>query len=304
MKITRWKLISLLVAMVATLTVAGCGSDEGDSTTGSEDTNYSEAVDYTITGIEPGAGTSKNTELALEEYDSLEGWEANFSSTGAMLSALDQAIENKEPIIITGWTPHWMFAKHPDMKFLDDPKEVYGGSEDIRTGTRKGLKEDMPNAYKLLDQFKLEIEDMENMMNQINDAEPSEVAAQWIEDNPDKVAEWTKGVQEVDGRSIEIVAIPWDSDRIATAVMTEVLKNKGYEVESTPVDVAVMFETLANGEADATFGLWMPVTHASFYEKHKDHIDDLGPFLEGARIGMVVPSYMDIDSIEDLQPKE
>ena len=45
-------------------------------------------------------------------------------------------------------------------------------------------------------------------------------------------------------------------------------------------------------------------THASFYEKHKENIVDLGENLTGTQNGLVVPEYMDIDSIEDLQPKE
>ena len=36
------------------------------------------------------------------------------------------------------------------------------------------------------------------------------------------------------------------------------------------------------------------------YAKYEAEIDDLGANLEGAKIGLVVPAYMDIDSIEDL----
>ncbi|MYL61338.1 glycine/betaine ABC transporter, partial [Virgibacillus halodenitrificans] len=36
--------------------------------------------------------------------------------------------------------------------------------------------------------------------------------------------------------------------------------------------------------------------------KYSDQFDDLGANLEGAKIGLVVPSYMDIESIEDLEP--
>lgn len=34
------------------------------------------------------------------------------------------------------------------MKYLEDPDNVYGDREVIKTLARKGLKEDMPNAYK------------------------------------------------------------------------------------------------------------------------------------------------------------
>jgi len=131
--------------------MAACGGETNDNANENEnndDVNYSEAVDYTITGIEPGAGISVTTERALEEYDELQGWEVELSSTGAMMSELDTKIENEEPIIVTGWNPHWMFAKYPDLKYLDDPDEIYGGTESIHSLTRLGFAEDHPEAKK------------------------------------------------------------------------------------------------------------------------------------------------------------
>ncbi|WP_319830099.1 glycine betaine ABC transporter substrate-binding protein [Bacillus solitudinis] len=46
---------------------------------------------------------------------------------------------------------------------------------------------------------------------------------------------------------------------------------------------------------------WLPGTHDAYYQDFKDDLVDLGPNLEGAKIGLVVPSYMDIDSVEDLK---
>ncbi len=60
-----------------------------------------------------------------------------------------QAIKNNEDIVITGWSPHWMFAKY-DLKYLADPKGTMGGEEAIHTMARQGLKEDQPNHVQLL----------------------------------------------------------------------------------------------------------------------------------------------------------
>lgn len=298
----------LFIVVISLLVLAAC-SGEDESKESDKDTNgevdYSEEVEYTITGIEPGAGISVTTEKAIEEYDELDGWEVELSSTAAMMSALEQAISNEEPIIITGWNPHWMFAQYPDMKYLDDPKNVYGGDEDIVTLARLGLKEDKPEAYKLIDQFEWEVEDMEDIMYEaVESGEEIEVVAeQWVEDNPDKVDQWLEGVNDVDGVDFELVSTPWDSERASSGVLKIAMEKKGFNVTVTPVDVAVVFESVANGDADATIAAWLPGTHKEFYEKNKDDMEDLGPNLTGTKIGLTVPKYMDIDSIEDLHAK-
>ena len=298
----------LLIGLVAMLALAACGSTNDESDSNSDNntgTNYGEAVDYTITGIEPGAGISVTTEKAIEEYDSLAGWEVELSSTAAMMSELDKAIDNEEPIIITGWNPHWMFAKYPDMKYLDDPKGVYGGEEGINSLARLDLEEDKPEAYKVIDQFEWDMEDMEEIMYEAQDTgeEVEDVAKRWVEENEDKVSTWFEGVEDVDGVEVELVSTPWDSERASSGVLKEAMEQKGFKVTVTPVDVAIVFESVANGDADATVAAWLPATHKDFYEKHQDDLIDLGPNLMGAIIGLVVPEYMDVDSIEDLEPK-
>lgn len=152
-------------------------------------------VDQTITGIEPGAGVVAASEKAVEDYDNLDGWTVQTSSSGAMATALGEAIKNEEDIVITGWSPHWMFQKY-DLKYLEDPEGSFGEAEEIKTMVRKGLEDDMPNAYKILDQFHWEPADIESVMLEIKDgADPEEAAAAWVEDNADKVSEWTKGVE-------------------------------------------------------------------------------------------------------------
>ena len=294
----------LFIAIISLMVLAACSESDGD--TGEDTTvDYNDAVNYTITGIEPGAGITVTTEKVIEEYDELSGWNLELSSTAAMMAELENAIDNEEPIIITGWNPHWMFAKYPDMKYLDDPKDIYGDEEGINTLARVGLEEDMPEAYKLIDQFEWDVEDMESIMNEANETgeEIETIAEQWVEDNEDKVAKWTEGVDEVDNVDFELVSTPWDSERASSGVLKVAMEQMGFNVTVTPVDVAIVFESVANGDVDATIAAWLPYTHKDFYESNKDDLTDLGPNLMGAKIGLVVPEYMDIDSIEDLEAK-
>src|SRR5699024_5319626 len=130
--------------------------------------------------------------------------------------------------LFRSWNPHWMFAKYPDMKYLDDPKEIYGAEEGINSLARLGLEEDKPEAYKLIDQFEWEVEDMEQIMYEAQETgeEIEDVAKRWVEENEDKVAEWTDGVDDVDGVEVELVSTPWDSERASAGVLKEAMEQK------------------------------------------------------------------------------
>ncbi|HEP1266206.1 glycine betaine transport system permease [Streptococcus pyogenes] len=154
--------------------------------------DLSKQADQKITGIEPGAGIMAAAKKTLKEYHNLSSWELVAASTGAMTTSLDQAIKKKDPIVVTAWSPHWMFAKY-DLKYLKDPKETFGSTESINTIARKGLKKDLPNVYKIIDKFHWTQKDMEAVMLDINKGMSPEAAAKkWVEANKSKVSSWTK----------------------------------------------------------------------------------------------------------------
>ncbi|VGV26398.1 ABC transporter permease/substrate binding protein [Streptococcus pyogenes] len=154
--------------------------------------DLSKQADQKITGIEPGAGIMAAAKKTLKEYHNLSSWELVAASTGAMTTSLDQAIKKKDPIVVTAWSPHWMFAKY-DLKYLKDPKETFGSTENINTIARKGLKKDLPNVYKIIDKFHWTQKDMEAVMLDINKGMSPEAAAKkWVEANKSKVSSWTK----------------------------------------------------------------------------------------------------------------
>ncbi|MCU6711988.1 glycine betaine ABC transporter substrate-binding protein [Paenibacillus sp. J5C_2022] len=149
------------------------------------------SLDYTITGIEPGAGLMMKTEKVIEDYG-LSDWKLLDSSSAAMAQALEKAYEDEKPIIVTGWTPHWKFAKM-DLKYLEDPKGIYGADEQIHTIVRNGLKEDDAEAYAFLDAFNWTPDDMATVMVDIVEGQSAEEAAKaWVEANADKVDAWLK----------------------------------------------------------------------------------------------------------------
>ncbi|WP_017430963.1 glycine betaine ABC transporter substrate-binding protein [Vreelandella jeotgali] len=150
-----------------------------------------DSFDGKITGIDPGAGVMRLTEKTIEEYDL--DYDLVSGSGATMTAALQSAIKNNEDIAITGWTPHWMLARW-DLKFLDDPKGTYGSAEQLHTIARQGLKDDMPGAYAILDNFKWSPDDMNAvMLMQEEGDDPAAAAEEWVDEHPDMVNEWIDG---------------------------------------------------------------------------------------------------------------
>jgi len=291
------------VLLTVPMLLAACGDSESESDSTQEE-NVGEALEYTITGIEPGAGMSEIARQTLEEYDNLEGWDIQESSTAGMLTELEQAIKNEEPIVVAGWTPHYKFEQH-DLKMLEDPLKVFGDAEGIYTLTRTGLEEEHPEAFEVLSRFEWEPEHMQAIMLEALKRDFEEVTAEWVEDNRDLVDEWTEGIDNVDGESFELGSIPWDTERSSSNVMARVLEEIGYDVTITNLDPAVLYQALNQGEVDATVGAWLPTAQGAFMETYGENIVDLGPNLNGTVVGFVVPAYMeDIDSIEDLPARD
>lgn len=98
--------------------------------------------------------------------------------------------------------------------------------------------------------------------------------------------------------------VAWDSEIASTNVVAEVLRGIGYDVSIQVMEIQPMWISIATNKADAMVAAWLPNTSGKLYSDFKDDLDDLGPNLEGAKVGLAVPTYMkNINSIEDLLSK-
>ena len=86
----------------------------------------------------------------------LTDWNLVESSTAAMLSELDKAIANKEPIVVTLWRPHWAFEKY-NLRYLKDPKNTMNptGPEKIQSISKKLLRKIIQKQQSGLKIFRL-----------------------------------------------------------------------------------------------------------------------------------------------------
>lgn len=143
-----------------------------------------------VIGIDPGAGLMRASEKAIKEYD-LTNITLVDGSDATMMAALKDAIDRKKDIVVTSWTPHWMWAAYK-LKYLDDPKKALGGEETVNTVARKGLKTDMPEVYAILSKFKLNLPEEQSVMleNQQQGSDPAKTAATWVAQHQDTVKTW------------------------------------------------------------------------------------------------------------------
>ncbi|MGZ7459054.1 glycine betaine ABC transporter substrate-binding protein [Pseudomonas sp. Ma2-10] len=145
-----------------------------------------------IVGIDAGSGVMLKTDQAIKDYG-LDNYSLKASSGAGMIAELTRAEKKKESIAVTGWVPHWMFAKWK-LRFLDDPKGVYGEAETVNSIGSKELATKAPDVVKFLKNFQWNSKDeIGEVMLAIQDGTKAEEAAKaWVAKHPERVAEWIK----------------------------------------------------------------------------------------------------------------
>ena len=100
---------------------------------------------------------------------------------------------------------------------------------------------------------------------------------------------------------IAIGYVTWDCAISSSNVLKQVLEDAGYTVTLLAVDAGPLYAGLANGDIDVTTTAWLPHTHKAYWEQYGDKVDYVHENIPGsARIGLVVPSYVTINSIEEM----
>ncbi len=151
---------------------------------------HSDRFDGEIVGIDAGAGIMQTTEQLIGDY-SLD-LELLSSSGPAMTSALSRAVSNEEWIVVTGWKPHWMFARW-DLKFLkQDADKMLWKPGNIHIMGRENIRQDKPELARFLENMRLTDVQLADLMLKVreSDSDISEVAHTWMQNNTDVIDTW------------------------------------------------------------------------------------------------------------------
>lgn len=103
------------------------------------------------------------------------------------------------------------------------------------------------------------------------------------------------------GKTANLVYVNWAEGIAYTHLAEVVLEEKmGYDVTITSADVAPAYTAVANGDKDAFMESWLPVLHKNYMDKYAEDLTDLGHVYKGTQSGLVVPAYVTIDSINQM----
>jgi glycine betaine/proline transport system substrate-binding protein len=106
-------------------------------------------------------------------------------------------------------------------------------------------------------------------------------------------------------KEVKIGWTAWSDAEAVTRITKQILEQKmGYQVKLVLLDIALQYSALAKGDIDMMEMAWLPNTHADYYAKVKNKVEDLGILYGGASLGWVVPDYVPkskLNSIPDLK---
>ena len=94
----------------------------------------------------------------------------------------------------------------------------------------------------------------------------------------------------------------WAEGVAFTHLAKVALEDKDYEVELINLEPGLIYGELSksNSKGDVFLDAWLPHTHVDYWNDYGDRLEILGEAFSEGTTGLVVPSYVPINSIEEL----
>ncbi|QZT38329.1 glycine betaine ABC transporter substrate-binding protein [Halosquirtibacter xylanolyticus] len=92
----------------------------------------------------------------------------------------------------------------------------------------------------------------------------------------------------------------WAEGVAMTYITKEILTEQGYDVKMKNAAVDLIFASMSLGDIDVFMDVWMPVTHKEKIAKFKNKLEYISTTYDEAKLGLVVPAYVPVNSIEEL----
>ncbi|SNS11142.1 glycine betaine/proline transport system substrate-binding protein [Anaerovirgula multivorans] len=103
--------------------------------------------------------------------------------------------------------------------------------------------------------------------------------------------------------TIAIGEVPYPHEWVPANIIKHVAEELGYSTEMVEGDIGFMFLGLAQGDIHIFPDVWLPTLHKTYIDRYEDQIQLTGILYENIDMGWAVPSYVDIDSIDQLKDR-
>lgn len=103
-------------------------------------------------------------------------------------------------------------------------------------------------------------------------------------------------------KKVSILYPNWAEGIAFTYLAKVALENNGYEVELTNLEPGLIYGELSkdNSKGDVFLDAWLPNTHKDYWADYGDKLVKLGESFSNGTTGLVVPAYVTINSITQL----
>lgn len=130
---------------------------------------------------EAGNGQYKLSLQAIDDYK-LTGYKLIASSETGMLTEMDRGLRRGQWSVINAWNPHWMFSRWK-LRYLDDPKGLFGGAEQIHAVARKGFSQQHPQVAYFFAHYSMPLAELEDLMMKARESSVDAVVASYYAAN-------------------------------------------------------------------------------------------------------------------------
>lgn len=103
-------------------------------------------------------------------------------------------------------------------------------------------------------------------------------------------------------KTVSIGYVPWDEVTAVTYLWKNLLEEDGYTVNVTQLEPAAVYAAVAQNDMDL-FMAAIPETQGDYWDEFGENFESVVEWYAPLRHGLVVPEYVDAESIKDLEGK-
>lgn len=111
------------------------------------------------------------------------------------------------------------------------------------------------------------------------------------------VAPNTDGKKE----TINLGVTPYPQIEVITSILETAFEELGYGTERVEGDIGFMYLGMSQGDIDVYPDGWLPILHGNYIDKYGDKLEVGNTLYEQVTMGIVVPDYVEIDTIQELK---